>query len=79
MPARSTCATVSRRTLLVPTPGSPSALRDEKRTAKPTRYALLAALPKAAGYLIPLLGIGALFSGLLDPVKAVGGGAGPAQ
>ena len=58
------------RTLLVPTPGSPSALRDEKRTAKPTRYALLAALPKAAGYLIPLLGIGALFSGLLDPVKA---------
>ena len=58
-----------RTTLLVPTEGSPSALRDEKRTAHPTRYALIAALAKAAKFLIPLLGLGALFSGLLDPVK----------
>ena len=58
-----------RTTLLVPTEGSPSALRDEKRTAHPTRYALIAALGKAAKFLIPLLGLGALFSGLLDPVK----------
>lgn len=58
-----------RTTLLVPTEGSPSALRDEKRTAHPTRYALIAALAKAAKFFIPLLGLGALFSGLLDPVK----------
>ena len=58
-----------RTTLLVPAEGSPSALRDEKRTAHPTRYALIAALAKAAKFLIPLLGLGALFSGLLDPVK----------
>ena len=58
-----------RTTLLVPTEGSPSALRDEKRTAHPTRYALIAALAKAAKFLIPLLGLGALFGGLLDPVK----------
>ena len=58
-----------RTTLLVPTEGSPSALRDEKRTAHPTRYALIAALAKAAKFLIPLLGLGALFSGLLDPVE----------
>ncbi|MEY8656821.1 hypothetical protein [Brachybacterium paraconglomeratum] len=58
-----------RTTPLVPTEGSPSALRDEKRTAHPTRYALIAALAKAAKFLIPLLGLGALFSGLLDPVE----------
>lgn len=58
-----------RTTLLVPAEGSPSALRDEKRTAHPTRYALIAALAKAAKFLIPLLGLGALFSGLLDPVE----------
>ncbi|WP_263312352.1 hypothetical protein [Brachybacterium atlanticum] len=58
-----------RTTLLVPTEGSPSALRDEKRTAHPTRYALIAALAKAAKFLIPLLGLGALFGGLLDPVE----------
>ena len=56
-------------TPLVPAEGSPSAARDEKRTAHPTRYALVAALTKAATFLIPLLGLGALFSGLLDPVK----------
>ncbi|GAA1485482.1 hypothetical protein [Brachybacterium fresconis] len=57
------------RTLLVPADDSPSAVRDRKRTAHPTRYALLAALTRAAGLLLPLLGFGALFSGLLDPVK----------
>lgn len=58
-----------RSSLLVPADGSPSALRDEKRTAHPTRYALIAALAKAAKFLIPLLGLGALFGGLLDPVE----------
>ncbi|WP_234695678.1 MULTISPECIES: hypothetical protein [Brachybacterium] len=58
-----------RTTVLAPTEGSPSALRDEKRTAHPARYALIAALAKAAKFLIPLLGLGALFGGLLDPVK----------
>lgn len=57
------------RTLLVPADDSPSAVRDRKRTAHPTRYALVAALIRAAGFLLPLLGLGALFSGLLDPVK----------
>lgn len=57
------------RTLLVPADDSPSADRDRKRTAHPTRYALVAALTRAAGFLLPLLGFGALFSGLLDPVK----------
>jgi hypothetical protein len=57
-----------RTTPLVPAEGSPSAARDEKRTAHPTRYALIAALTKAAKFLIPLLGLGALFSGLLDPI-----------
>lgn len=58
-----------RTTVLIPAEGSPSALRDERRTAHPTRYALVAALTKGAKFLIPLLGLGALFSGLLDPVK----------
>lgn len=57
------------RTLLMPEQGSPSAARDVKRTAHPARYALMAALAKSAGFLIPLLGFGALFSGLLDPIK----------
>jgi hypothetical protein len=58
-----------RTTPLVPAEGSPSAARDAKRTAHPTRYALIAALTMAATFLIPLLGFGALFSGLLDPLK----------
>ena len=57
------------RTLLVPAEGSPSAARDAKRTEHPTRYALIAAVTKGAKYLLPLLGFGALFSGLLDPLK----------
>lgn len=57
-----------KHTVLVPTDGSPSAARDAKRTAHPNRYALVAALTKSARYLLPLLGFGALFSGLLDPL-----------
>lgn len=56
------------RVLLVPADGTPSAAREVKRTAHPTRYALVTALAKSARYLIPLLGLGALFSGLLDPL-----------
>lgn len=54
---------------LIPAEGSPSALRDEKRAAHPTRFAAFAAVRRAAGYLIPLLGLGALFSNLLRPVR----------
>lgn len=57
-----------KRIPLVPEEGSPSAARDAKRTAHPTRYALVAATMKSARYLVPLLGLGALFSGLLDPL-----------
>ncbi|GAA4518520.1 hypothetical protein GCM10023160_00710 [Brachybacterium paraconglomeratum] len=57
-----------KRIVLVPADGSPSAAREEKRAAHPTRYALVAALTKSARYLVPLLGLGALFSGLLDPL-----------
>ena len=56
------------KVLLVPQEGSPSAAREEKRAEHPTRFALLEALAASARYLIPLLGLGALFSGLLDPV-----------
>lgn len=58
-----------RRTVLVPAEGSPSAARDARRTAHPTRYALIAALARSMRYLLPLLGFGALFSGLLDPLE----------
>lgn len=58
-----------RTTVLVPAEGSPSAAREAKRIAHPTRYALIAAVTKSAKFLLPLLGFGALFSGLLDPVK----------
>src|SRR5699024_4640326 len=58
-----------RRTVLVPAEGSPSAARDARRTAHPTRYALIAALARSMRYLLPLLGLGALFSGLLDPLE----------
>lgn len=59
-----------KRIVLVPADGSPSAAREEKRAAHPTRFALIAALTKSARYLVPLLGLGALFSGLLDPLLA---------
>ncbi|HLQ80681.1 MAG TPA: hypothetical protein VK122_06265, partial [Brachybacterium sp.] len=58
-----------RRTVLVPAEGSPSAARDAERTAHPTRYALIAAFARSLRYLLPLLGLGALFSGLLDPLE----------
>lgn len=54
--------------MLVPADGSPSAARDAKRTAHPTRCALVAAFTRSARFLLPLLGLGALFSGLLDPL-----------
>ncbi|UVY85023.1 hypothetical protein NLU66_05330 [Brachybacterium sp. NBEC-018] len=54
---------------LIPAEGSPSALRDEKRAAHPTWFAAFAAVRRAAGYLIPLLGLGALFSNILRPVR----------
>lgn len=57
-----------RTTVLVPAEGSPSAARDARRTAHPTRYAMVAALTGSARYLLPLLGLGALLSGLLDPL-----------
>src|SRR5699024_2345221 len=52
-----------------PDGGRPSAAGDRKRTAHSTRYALLAALTKSAAFLLPLLGLGALFSGILQPVR----------
>lgn len=58
-----------RRTPLAPESGSPSEARDRRRAAHPTRSALLAALTRAAGYLLPLLGVGLLFSGLLRPLR----------
>lgn len=57
------------KTLLVPAADSPSAVRDEKRIAHPVKYAMLSALAKAAGFLIPLLGLSSLFSGLFDPIE----------
>lgn len=54
---------------LAPDEDSPSAARDRRRTAHPTPYALLAALTKAAAFLLPLLGLGALFSGILQPAR----------
>lgn len=56
-------------TPLAPDPGSASAAREERRAAHPTRFALVAALMRAAGYLLPLLGIGLLLSGLLRPLR----------
>ncbi|WP_114854159.1 hypothetical protein [Brachybacterium sp. YJGR34] len=58
------------RTPLAPEEGSPSAARDARRLAHPVRSALLAALARAAGFLLPLLGLSALLGGLLDPVRA---------
>lgn len=56
-------------TALAPVAGTPSAARDARRTAHPTRYALIAALTTSVKFLIPLLGLGALLSGVLDPLK----------
>ena len=54
---------------LRPEPGSASAAREERRAAHPLRFALVAAGGRAAGFLLPLLGIGALLSGVLRPVR----------
>ncbi|MBK0330983.1 hypothetical protein I8D64_06145 [Brachybacterium sp. MASK1Z-5] len=54
---------------LVPAEGSPSAAREARKADHPVRFGLIAAGAQAARFLVPLLGLGALFSGLLDPVK----------
>lgn len=54
---------------LAPADGSPSAERDRRRTEHPVRYATIAAAGTAVRFLIPILGIGALLSGLLKPVR----------
>lgn len=59
-----------RGTPLVPEDGSPSAAREKRKAEHPVRFGLIAAVGTAAKYLIPLLGLGALFSGLLRPVLA---------
>ncbi|MDO5662381.1 MAG: hypothetical protein Q4G40_06780 [Brachybacterium sp.] len=56
-------------THLTPETGSTSERRDARVTQHPVRYGLLAAAGASLRYLIPLLGIGALFSGLLRPVR----------
>lgn len=56
-------------TPLAPEEGSASWAREQRKAAHPVRFALVRALATAAKFLIPLLGIGALLSGLLDPVK----------
>lgn len=55
---------------LVPSEGSSSAAREARRAEHPVRFGLIAAGAQAARFLLPLLGIGALLSGLLDPVLA---------
>ncbi|UEJ84376.1 hypothetical protein Bra3105_08745 [Brachybacterium halotolerans subsp. kimchii] len=54
---------------LVPAEGSPSAAREARKADHPVRFGLIAAGAQAARFLVPLLGLGALLSGLLDPVK----------
>lgn len=56
-------------TPLVPEKGSASWHREQRKLAHPMRFALISAAFTAAKYLIPLLGIGALFSGLLRPLR----------
>lgn len=55
---------------LLPETGSRSEERNLKRTAHPTRFALVAALTTALRLVIPLLGLGALLAFLADSVKA---------
>jgi hypothetical protein len=54
---------------LVPAEGTSSAAREARKAAHPVRFGLIAAGAQAARFVVPLLGLGALFSGLLDPVK----------
>lgn len=55
---------------LLPEPGSRSEARDLKRTARPNTFALIAGLTTALRLIIPLLGLGALFAFITEPVKA---------
>lgn len=55
-------------TPLAPDEGTASWGREQRKLAHPVRFALVRAMLTAAKFLIPLLGLGALFSGLLDPV-----------
>lgn len=54
---------------LLPEPGSRSEARDLKRSAKPNTFALIAGLTTAARLIVPLLGLGALFAFITEPIK----------
>lgn len=54
---------------LLPEPGSRSEARDLKRSAKPNTFALIAGLTTAARLVVPLLGLGALFAFITEPIK----------
>lgn len=55
---------------LMPEAGSRSEARDLKRTARPSTFALVAGLTTALRLIVPLLGLGALFAFITEPVKA---------
>lgn len=55
---------------LLPEVGSRSEARDLKRTARPSTFALVAGLTTALRLVVPLLGLGALFAFITEPVKA---------
>lgn len=57
------------RTPLAPAHGSASWQREQRRLARPVRFALGSAAFTAAKFLVPLLGIGALFGWLLRPAR----------
>ncbi|MGO2862082.1 MAG: hypothetical protein ACTIC1_13050, partial [Brevibacterium sp.] len=54
---------------LLPEPESRSEARDRKRSAKPNTFALIAGLTTAARLIVPLLGLGALFAFITEPIK----------
>lgn len=54
---------------LLPEPGSRSKARDLKRSAKPNTFALIAGLTTATRLIVPLLGLGALFAFITEPIK----------
>lgn len=55
---------------LLPEPGSRSEERDFKRAARPNTFALIAGLTTVLRLIVPLLGLGALFAFITEPVKA---------
>lgn len=57
------------RTPLAPEKGSASREREQRRVAHPVRFALVSAGAAGVKFLVPLLGIGALLSGMLRPVR----------